>query len=94
MKLTTVVWLSCESKGKPTHNIKKQCTVREALMTIAKWLMEVYMGSHIEIRIARTEFELNINGKKVDFDIEKDFTAFMQSIESETDEIQPESGDE
>jgi hypothetical protein len=58
VKMNTEVWLKCESKGRPAHTLKTNCSTREAILAIAKWLGEVYMGSHIDIRIARTELEL------------------------------------
>jgi hypothetical protein len=33
--------------------------VRESILMIAQWLTKAYMGSHIEIRLARCEADLN-----------------------------------
>lgn len=68
MKLDTMVWIRCESKGRPVHTIQNQCTIRDCVMLIAKWLHESYMGSHMEIRIARSEADLNRAKRNADLD--------------------------
>jgi hypothetical protein len=59
VKLHTKVWMRCESKGRPAETITMNAPIRECIMKIADWLSKVYMGSHINIRIARTEAELS-----------------------------------
>jgi len=58
MRPETKIWLLCESTGKPSETIERQETAREAILTIAQWLMGVYMGGKIRIILARTQDEL------------------------------------
>lgn len=64
MRLDTMVWIRCETKGRPADTIQEQLTIRDAVLRIAQWLAKVYMGSHIVIRIARTEAELHSASRK------------------------------
>lgn len=59
MKPETPVWLKCESVGRPANTLTMQCSTREAVRTIAEWLMGTYMGQKIRITLARTEEELS-----------------------------------
>jgi hypothetical protein len=58
MRMTTRLWLKMESKGQPKHTKVVHGTVRELILEMANWLADVYMGSYIAIRIARTEADL------------------------------------
>jgi hypothetical protein len=58
MRMTTRLWLKMESKGQPKHAKVVHGTVRELILEMANWLADVYMGSYIAIRIARTEADL------------------------------------
>jgi hypothetical protein len=58
MRMTTRIWLKMESKGQPKSRKVVHGTVRELILEIANWLGDVYMGSYISIRIARTEADL------------------------------------
>lgn len=53
-----MVWLKCESVGRPESTITLNATNRECIKAIAEWLLETYMGQKIRITLARTEAEL------------------------------------
>lgn len=58
MKMTTIVWARMESPGRPAGTKQMQGTVSQIILAYAKWMSEVYMGSHIRLTLARTESEL------------------------------------
>lgn len=59
MRMTTEVWAKLESKGRPKDLKIVHGSLRFVIIEIANWLTSVYMGSHINIRLARSEEELN-----------------------------------
>ena len=59
MKLNTMIWLKVESKGRPADTLLMNDTTHKCILAIGKWMANVYMGSHIDIRVARTEAELS-----------------------------------
>ena len=59
MRLDTTIWIRMESKGHPADTAQFNCTIRDAVLKIAQWLSSVYMGSHIIIKLARSEADLN-----------------------------------
>jgi len=65
VKPETKVWLRCESVGKPANTLEMQTSVREAVKSIAQWLMGVYMGSKIRITLAREQHELGDSAKSI-----------------------------
>lgn len=73
MKSTTQVFAKFESIGKPKETQLFQGTVHETITAYARWMMGVYMGSHIRLTMARTATELNAfttnGGKAVDSDL-------------------------
>lgn len=69
MKLNTRVWIRMQSKGRPKFTVTKQVVIRDAVLEIARWLTDVYMGSRLEISIARTEEELEAKTPALDNDI-------------------------
>lgn len=68
MKPTTDIWGKFESKGKPDKTQIVNGTVREVLMAHAKWLLDVYMGTHIQITYARTREELVLHSARTKSD--------------------------
>lgn len=77
MRLTTMTWLKLESIGKPQFNKTSQGTIREHMMTIAKWLSECHMGSRISITLARTESELNQGKQEIELG---EYSNFLDSL--------------
>lgn len=59
MKLGTQVYARFESKGRPSDTRDCQGTLSHVTMQMARWLQEIYMGSHIRVTMARSELELN-----------------------------------
>lgn len=90
MKPTTKVWVQLDSKGKPEFSKKLNGTIQEISRELILWLLTVHMGTHIEIRIARTEFELELgNNKRVaDADMAADFAAMFNELTLEVEQSQ------
>ena len=83
MKPYTRVWIQLESVGRPEATIRKQCTVREATLEIATWLLSVYMGSKIRIAIGRTEADLANDRRSADVtDIIGDLESVLQGADA------------
>lgn len=85
MRLSTEVWIQLESKGKPEATVTKKVTIREATLLIAKWLTETYMGSRIEIRIARRQEELKPSKAQVDTSMLADLENLLAEIDDNND---------
>lgn len=83
MKPETIVWLRCESVGRPDSNLTLNCTTREAILTIGQWLMGIYMGQKIRITLARSEEELAIDRR----------SAATQDMMNELESILANTGD-
>lgn len=93
MRKTTEVWAKFESIGKPESKKIVQGTILEVLKTQAEWLLGVYMGTHIDIRIARSEADL-YRGRKGESQndlLQNDLDAMFNEIMSQADQVEVDS---
>jgi hypothetical protein len=63
MKLSTEGWAKFESIGKPESTQIISGTNQQIVMQFVSWLKDVYMGSRIQLTIARTQEELEVKSK-------------------------------
>ena len=65
MRSTTEVWAKFESKGHPNKTTITNGNATRVVLAFAKWLFAegLYMGSQIQLTLARSEAELKTNVK-------------------------------
>lgn len=83
MKPDTIVWIKCESVGRPECSITIQGTVRECIKAQTEWLLGVYMGSKIRITWARDEVDLGADRRSA---AKSDIMADLESVLSGQEE--------
>lgn len=65
MRHSTVVHARMESKGRPDVTRDHIGTTQKLVLEFAQWILEVPMGSHIVLTIARTQEDLDIKTGRV-----------------------------